>query len=407
MIMKRIVIVSLFICAVMSVSGQQTDTVKSKKLIDAALYHEIRAGIANSYSKFTKEKFGRVAFMGGSVTEMTGWRDKVCKYLQERFPDTKFDFIAAGISSTGSKPGAFRLETDVLSKGKIDLFFEEASVNDRGNDPDNTVQIRGMEGVIRHARIANPYMDIVMMYFVDPDKMTDYNNGKIPAEIINHNKVAEIYQVSSINLAKEVTDRINAHEFTWNDDFKNLHPSPFGQDVYFRSIRTFLENGWSKIDLKAKLTKYILPGQIDKYSYINGAYVDIAEATIIKNWTLVDSWKPTDGASTRKQYVNCPALIADQPGAELAFAFKGGAVGICVAAGPDAGIIEYTIDDAPAKKLDLFTQWSSGLHIPWYHILADELSKSKHILRIKISQDKNAQSKGNACRIIHFLVNKP
>lgn len=405
--MKKIVIVSLFIGVMMSAVGQQTDAIKSKKQIDPALYHELRAGITNSYIQFTKEKFGRVAFMGGSITENPGWRDKICKYLQERFPDTKFDFIAAGIGSTGSKPGAFRLVSDVLSKGKIDLFFEEASVNDRGNDPDNTIQIRGMEGIIRHARIANRYMDIVMMYFVDPDKMSDYNNGKIPAEIANHNRIAETYQVASINLAKEVTDRINAHEFTWKDDFKNLHPSPFGQDIYFRSIRTFLENGWNRLDPKAKSTKYILPKQIDKYSYTNGSYVDLSKAILIKDWTIVESWKPTDGAHTRKQYVNCPALIADQPDAELSLPFKGGAVGICVAAGPDAGTIEYTIDDNPFKKLDLFTQWSSGLHIPWYHVLADELSNSKHILRIKISQDKNEKSKGTACRIIHFLVNKP
>lgn len=406
--MRRVGIALVFICFVMSVFAQQADSLKSKKLLDPAVYHELRAGIKNSYIQFTTKKFGRVAFMGGSITEMIGWRDKVCKYLEERFPDTKFEFIAAGISSTGSKPGSFRLKEDVLSKGKIDLFFEEASVNDRVNDPGNkSVYIRGMEGIIRHARIANPYMDIVMMYFVDPDKMADYNNGKIPDEIFNHNKIAETYEVSSINLAKEVTDRINAQEFNWKDDFKNLHPSPFGQDIYFRSIKTLLEKGWSQVDSKAKLLKHKLPTQIDKYSYINGDYVDIKEASIINNWTLVDNWKPADGAGTRKQYVNCPALIAEQSGAELGFSFKGKAVGICVAAGPDAGMVEYSVDGSPVKKLDLFTQWSCGLHIPWYNVLADELSDGKHMLTLKISSDKNEKSKGTACRIIHFLVNKP
>lgn len=406
--MKRFIFVSFLIFAMSSVVGQQIDTARSKKLIDPALYHEMRAGITNSYIQFTTKKFGRVAFMGGSITEMVGWREKVCKYLEQRFPETKFEFIAAGISSTGSKPGAFRLENDVLSKGNIDLFFEEASVNDRVNDPDNlSVYIRGMEGIIRHARKANPYIDIVMMYFVDPEKMTDYNNGKIPDEIVNHNKIAEVYQVPSINLAKEVTDRINAHEFNWRDDFKNLHPSPFGQDIYFRSIKSLLERGWNNVDAKAKLEKHALPTQIDKYSYTNGLYVDISKAIIIKNWKVVDCWKPTDSAGTRKQYVNCPALIAEQTGAELTFSFKGKAVGICVAAGPDAGVIEYTVDESTVKKLDLFTKWSSGLHIPWYYVLADELPNRKHILRIKISQDRNDKSKGNACRIIHFLINRP
>jgi hypothetical protein len=61
--------------------------------------------------------------MGGSITEGNGWRNLVCQYLKERFPDTQFEFINAGISSTGSTPGAFRLEKDVLMMLKIQMLF--------------------------------------------------------------------------------------------------------------------------------------------------------------------------------------------------------------------------------------------------------------------------------------------
>lgn len=60
--------------------------------------------------------------------------DAVTRYLQQRFPDTKFDFIAAGIPSLGSVPHAFRLETDVLARGPLDLLFVEAAVNDHNHD---------------------------------------------------------------------------------------------------------------------------------------------------------------------------------------------------------------------------------------------------------------------------------
>lgn len=36
--------------------------------------------------------------------------------LKQRFPDTEFTFIDAGIPSTGSTPHAFRFENDVLQK---------------------------------------------------------------------------------------------------------------------------------------------------------------------------------------------------------------------------------------------------------------------------------------------------
>ncbi len=91
--------------------------------LDSRKYHHLRGGLDNYRISFEQEKKGRVAFLGGSITYNPGWRDSICQYLQKRFPETHFEFIAAGIPSLGSTPGAFRLERDVLSKGKIDLLF--------------------------------------------------------------------------------------------------------------------------------------------------------------------------------------------------------------------------------------------------------------------------------------------
>lgn len=376
-----------------------------KKMIPASEYHEIRGGLTNSLLKFTREKKGRVAFMGGSITEMNGWRNKVCQYLMERFPDTEFEFINAGISSTGSTPGAFRFSRDVLAKGEIDLLFEEASVNDRTNGFDYNSCIRGMEGIVNHALRSNPYMDIVLMYFIDPQKMQEYNNGTEPYEISAHNKVAEHYNIPSINLAKEVTERINADEFTWEYDFKNLHPSPYGCEIYFQSIRTLLNNCWNSQDTSLIRKKHNIPQLIDKFSYINGRYENIHNVKISSSgWTINENWTAGDNAGTRKNYVNVPVLLSETPGSEIVYKFRGKAVGICITSGPDAGMIEYSIDNKPFKQTDLYTQWSGKLHLPWYIMLDDELKSTTHTLRIRISGEKNNQSKGYACRILHFLV---
>ncbi|MDP3916114.1 MAG: hypothetical protein Q8R96_20480 [Bacteroidota bacterium] len=134
-------------------------------------------------------------FSEGSITANGGWRDSICVFLQKRFPETQFEFIAAGIPSMGSTPGAFRFERDVLKNGKVDLLFEETAVNDRVNGFDTESQILGMEGIVRHARESNPAMDIVIMHFVDPEKMTEYRKGITPPEISNHEKVAAHYQI--------------------------------------------------------------------------------------------------------------------------------------------------------------------------------------------------------------------
>jgi sialidase-1 len=329
----------------------------------------------------------------------------VCQYLRERFPETQFEFINAGISSTGSTPGAFRLQDDVLAQGRIDLFFEEAAVNDRTNGFNNIAQIRGMEGIVRHMRIANPLADIVMMHCVDPEKIGEYRKGMVPTEISNHEQVAAHYKVNTIHLAKEVTARIDAGEFTWKEDFRDLHPSPFGHQVYASTIIAFLEKAYADASA-AQPDSHKLPTAIDPFNYAAGSYVPVAQAKNLHGWWVDEKWVPKDGAGTRKQYVNIPALIGESSGANLRFDFKGSAVGICIASGPDAGIIEYRIDGGKFKQLDLYTQWSGSLHLPWYLMLDDQLKNKRPTLDLKISPTANPKSKGNACRILYFLVNQ-
>src|SRR5215831_17041176 len=80
-------------------------------------YYQLRGGLHDAWRRFSGGGAGRVAFLGGSITNMKGWRDLVCEHLAARFPQTRFDFINAGIPSTGSVPGAFRLTRDVFARG--------------------------------------------------------------------------------------------------------------------------------------------------------------------------------------------------------------------------------------------------------------------------------------------------
>jgi len=101
-----------------------------------------------------------------------------------------------------------------------------------------------------------------------------------------------------------------------------------------------------------------------------------------------------------------PALVAEQPGATLSLKFTGTAVGIFVAAGPDAGTVEYSLDGQRAAPRNLFTQWSSRLHLPWAQVLAAGLKPGPHELTLRVAGTHDDQSKGHAVRIVHFLVNE-
>jgi hypothetical protein len=95
-------------------------------------------------------------------------------------------------------------------------------------------------------------------------------------------------------------------------------------------------------------------------------------------------------------------LVCSTPGKIKIFRFKGTAVGIGVASGTDAGIIEYSIDNSKWKSLDLFTPWSKSLYLPWFLTLNDELPPGPHTLKMRLSSDKNLLSNGTGC-ILRFL----
>jgi sialidase-1 len=375
--------------------------------LDSKNYHTVRASLKNSSLKFEKEKVGRIVFLGGSITYNHGWRDSACSFIQKEYPETTFDFINAGVPSMGSTPGAFRFENDVLKNGKVDLLFLEAAVNDDTNQMESVEIMRAMEGIVRHAKNANPRCDIIIMHFVDPGKIESYKNDKVPEVIQLHEKVAEHYNVSTINLAKEVTERINAEEFDWENDFKDLHPSPFGQNIYFQSMKQFLQNSMKTDDSKAQSVAFKMPDPIDKSAYSKGILVEPNPPKPIKGWEMVENWKPENGAGTRANYVNVPMLVGEYPGKIIKFQFEGNAVGIAVAAGPDAGIIEYSIDESDWKKMDLFTQWSSNLYLPWFYTLGSGLKSGKHTLQIRLTNERNPESTGNKCVLRYFYFNAP
>jgi len=377
----------------------------------AADYFVPRDPLRNSRITFEQTKQGRVAFLGGSITQNPGWRDQTKAYLRRRFPATTFEFIDAGISSTGSTPGAFRLDRDVLSKGKVDLLFEEAAVNDLHNMRSDREMTRAMEGIIRHARASNPAIDIVVMHFVDPRHMKDYRAGKTPKVIAQHEAVARHHGVATIHLAREVTERIDAGQFTWKDDFRNLHPSPYGQRLYASTIRRALTAAWcnSSGDEGQRIVNHEQRDALDPFSYDRATLLPPDAATNRNGFALVDRCDPRAngvGGGVRSGFVNVPMLVGTKPGDSFEFAFTGRAFGLFVAAGPDAGIIEYRIDDGPWQTRDLFTRWSRGLHIPWAYVLEAELESAPHTIQVRVAETKHAASTGHACRIVNLLVNE-
>ena len=358
----------------------------------------LRSDFRNCKIQFEQEGTGHVAFLGGSITEMDGYRPMLSSYLVENFPHTEFTFTNAGIASTGSTTGAFRMERDVLSQGPLDLLFVEFAVNDDQDSEDSYKEaMLGMEGIIRKARAYNPDVDIVMTFFVNPSILEDYQNGIVRTSVAAHMEVADYYDISTCNFAKEVSDQISVGTLIW-ESIGGTHPNDYGNSICKNMICDMLEEAWSKKEV------FTLPEAINPNNFDNGKLVDPALSNFTPDWSLsVPDWDKLSGKK-RERYMNEPMLWTTKKGAELSFEFTGTAVGAFNLAGPDAGIIEVSIDGGSPVKYDLYhPKYSKNLHYPQTTMFANDLEQGKHTLRIKMLKEKSGT--GNAMRIEYFDVN--
>lgn len=392
-----------------TISSQSIET-KAATAADAFperfFHYNIRGSLTNSYLKFSRGGKARVAFLGGSITEMKGWKNMLEEFFKKTFPQTEFEFIEAGIPSMGSTPHSFRMKTDVLRKGKIDLLFVEAAPNDDTNEFTPLEQVRGMEGMVRQAWLADPETDIIMLHFIWDGFIDMHKAGRRPDVIYNHERVANHYRVPSIDLNQEINERMEAGQFTWKD-FGGQHPAPFGHSFYAATIERMMKLMWNEIGKDAEITPHELPEKpLDEYSYFGGDFINISEAKLGKGWQIVSPWHPDNKYTKRPGFVDVPMLETKTAGAKLTLDFTGKAIGICCVAGPYAGILEYSIDGKPFKRLDTYTHWSGYLYIPWVYMLETELTPTRHRLTLRMAKDKNKVSLGNECQIRNFVVNK-
>lgn len=135
--------------------------------------------------------------------------------------------------------------------------------------------------------------------------------------------------------------------------------------------------------------------KIDLSVFPNVQFVQPAPPKEIKGWTFIESAKDDE--------IAVPQLAGDYPAKILKFQFQGDAVGIAVVSGSDSGIIEFSVDNQPWQTQDLHVD---GSRVVRYFTLEPELRAAKHMLQLRISNQKNPESEGHKCVLTQFYFNK-
>jgi hypothetical protein len=100
-------------------------------------------------------------------------------------------------------------------------------------------------------------------------------------------------------------------------------------------------------------------------------------------------------------------LTAEEPGAELSFAFAGTTIGLFWLVAPDSGDIEYSLDGSAPQQLSSWDVFALQFIRPSYHILSDSLAPGEHELCLRVSHESHPQSKGHSIRLLALLVDAP
>jgi lysophospholipase L1-like esterase len=359
------------------------------------------------HEKLASGQSVHLAFLGGSITQNPdGHVSMVANWLQHTYPEAKLTITNAGLSSTCSTSGAFRLERDILSKGAVDLLIVEFAVNDdQDAGHSHSACIRGMEGIVRAALQDNPNTEILIVYFVNEAILECLQEGNLPLTISAHEEVAKRYGITAVSVAHAVAKGINSGKFTW-EDYGGVHPKAFGyrlaSDLIIRAIDR--NRGASG---EAGHQESCLPEPIDQGNFSHVELMGPKTASHDSTWIVgpvCENLLPK--GTIRRDYRGLPVLRGEQPGTGFKLEFTGRAIGAMILAGPDAGIVETRIDNGEWQMQNLYHHYSSNLNYPRTVLFAEGLEPGDHRLDLRIVERTHPESLGHAVSILDFTVLK-
>lgn len=170
----------------------------------------------------------------GEIPAQTAYAEIFFQWWQEKFPETSFRFINAGIGGTDSYLGVHRLQQDVLEY-QPDLVLVEFSVND-GND----IFHKTTYDNLLYNLLNDECAPAVMLLF-----MGQTNGASAQG---NHALVGYHYSVPMVSYANVTADMIKAGRFSEKElSGDQVHPSALGHAVTGEILWNYLNGVYESL----------------------------------------------------------------------------------------------------------------------------------------------------------------
>lgn len=363
---------------------------------------------------FEKLKAGKettIAYFGGSITAAAGYRVKTFDWFKKSFPQATLKEVNAAIGGTGSDLGAFRCGTDVVAK-RPDLVFVEFNIND--GSPTNEFRKATMEGIVRQLWSSESKPEIVFLYTTS--RTLNHPRGSHPA-VAHHYGIPEIdlqppliAALKRPDLPKPTEKQLSNPRLDWKAPGQvfmsdSVHPNDLGHTIYTDTIVAYLK---TQIDAKPS-PEPKLPEPLVSEEFASVKMVPPAKAELSGDWEVL----PPAG---KGRYLD-GTINARKPGDSLEFTFDGTALGLFLNVQKDGGKFSWTIDDGkdgpadpkyggPLGRKHGVVDTSPGPYFPRNHyaMLSCGLPAGRHVLKIRVLEERDKTSTGHRLLIGYFLV---
>ncbi len=234
-----------------------------------------------------------IGVIGGSITEKYSassyeycYASHVQSWWEERFPDTKVNFINAGIGGTTSYLGVHRVEEDLLYAGP-DLVIVEFSVND-GND---LFFKKSYDNLVRKILLEEQEPAVLLLFTTTE---AGYNAQE------NDSLIGYKYQLPMLSYANAVLPSIEAGEFSWDDiSPDDVHPNDRGHAIIGEMMYRYFNDVYTHLDEIGEEVTPFTEKAVTKEAYLDAKLLDSDDIQPVNmgsfvekqvNWYLPNNW---------------------------------------------------------------------------------------------------------------------
>ncbi len=340
------------------------------------------------FSELIKDKKEfTVGFLGGSITEGAGSTVRCNRYasrlvtrLQEKYPDTLFHEVNAGIGGTGSNLGLFRMERDLLS-GKPDMVFIEFSINDNP-----TFTARYHEAIVHWLRKYRADLPIVFVYTMGKVFFGEYAAELLPPTAAEEERVAQHYGIPTVSVAAALAKEMGTEDRFLEYMTDNVHPGDKGYAVYAEALEKALDEMEFIISTPAPLSPLVTTAP---------------RMVTVEDGLAFDGWRVSKSTMCGR----LPSyLYASAPDTPLHYEFDGKVIGLYHTIEKDSGRFAYSVDGGEWRERSTFDDYALRFPRANYSILADDLEEGHHTLDLRILPTHDEDSEGTFIRIGAILL---